>query len=312
MGRDWWLGRDVVSILDFPRDRLEELFDLAGEMKAYLARGRVPRLLEGRIVGLAFFEPSTRTRLSFESAAKRLGAGTLGFYGPEGTSLEKGERFSDTIRMLDAYSDLIVVRSRYEGSALYASEVAEHPVVNGGDGRQHHPTQAMLDLYTVRELFGSIDGLTYAVVGDLRYGRAAASFLLALTHYKPRMVYLVAPETLRPREEVLMVLEDRGVRYSYASLEEALAEAEVVYVTRIQRERFPDPAEYERVRGSYRITRGLLERYARREARILHPLPRVDEIDPDVDDTRWQAYFTQARNGVPVRMALLALILGGA
>ena len=312
MGRDWWLGRDVVSILDFPRDRLEELFDLAGEMKERLSRGRVPRILEGRIVGLAFFEPSTRTRLSFESAAKRLGAETLGFYGPEGTSLEKGERFSDTIRMLDAYSDLIVVRSRYEGSALYASEVAEHPVVNGGDGRQHHPTQAMLDLYTVRELFGSIDGLTYAVVGDLRYGRAAASFLLALTHYKPRMVYLVAPETLRPREEVLMVLEDMGVRYSYASLEEALAEAEVVYVTRIQRERFPDPAEYERVRGSYRITRGLLEKYARRDTRILHPLPRVDEIDPDVDDTRWQAYFTQARNGVPVRMALLALILGGA
>ena len=307
----WWHGRDVVSILDFPRDRLEELFDLASEYKRRLAEGRVERILEGKIVALAFFEPSTRTRLSFETAAKRLGADTIGFASGEGTSLEKGENLADTIRMLDAYADAIVIRSRYEGSALYAAEIAESPVINGGDGKQHHPTQAMLDLFTVRELFGTIDGLNYAVVGDLRYGRAASSFLLALTHYKPKSVMLVSPPQLRPREEVLLRLKDRGLRIGETTLEEALAEADVVYVTRIQRERFPDPAEYEKVRGSYRITRRLLERYAKREAKVLHPLPRVDEIAYDVDDTPWQAYFTQARNGVPVRMALLALILGG-
>ncbi len=307
----WWLGRDVISILDFPRERLEELFEEADRMRGFLSSGRVPRLLEGRVIALAFFEPSTRTRLSFEAAAKRLGAETIGFASGEGTSLEKGETLADTIRMLDGYADAIVVRSRYEGSALYAAEVAEAPVINAGDGKQHHPTQAMLDLYTVRSLFGRLDGLVYAVVGDLRYGRAASSFLLALTHYRPEKVILVSPPQLRAREEVLMRLQERGIRFHEARLEEALSEADVVYVTRIQRERFPDPGEYEKVKGSYRITRSLLERYAKRTARVLHPLPRVDEIAPDVDDTPWQAYFIQARNGVPVRMALLNLILGG-
>ena len=307
----WWKGRDVVSILDFPRERLEELFELAARYKRGLKSGRVERVLEGRIIGLAFFEPSTRTRLSFESAAKRLGADTIGFASGEGTSLEKGENLADTLRMLEAYSDLVVVRSKYEGAALYASEILGVPVVNGGDGKQHHPTQAMLDLYTVTELFGSPDGLVYAVVGDLRYGRAASSFLLGLTRFRPEKVVLVSPPQLRARPEVLMKLEESGIRYHEASLEEALGEADVVYVTRIQRERFPDPAEYEKVRGSYRVTRRLLEAHAKPGAKVMHPLPRVDEIAHDVDETRWQAYFTQAANGVPVRMALLHLILLG-
>ncbi|ABM79985.1 aspartate carbamoyltransferase [Hyperthermus butylicus] len=306
-----WKGRDVISILDFDRDSLEQLFEVADKFSSLLReRGRIP-LLEGYIVALAFFEPSTRTRLSFETAAKRLGADTIGFTSEEAISIAKGETLADTIRMLDSYADMIVLRHRYEGAALYAAEIAEHPVINAGDGKQHHPTQAMLDLYTVRKLFGTIDGLTYGVLGDLRYGRAASSFILALTIYRPRMIYLISPPLLRVRPEVRMVLDERGMRYrEVESLEEVLGELDVLYVTRIQRERFPDQREYEKVRGSYRVTLELLEQHARRELRILHPLPRVDEIAPEVDGTPYAAYFEQARNGVPVRMALLALIAG--
>ncbi len=243
MGR--WPGRDVVSILDFSREDLEELFERADAMRRLLGERRVPRLLEGWVVALAFFEPSTRTRLSFDTAAKRLGAETIGFSGEEGTSVAKGETLADTVRMLDGYADIIVIRHRYEGAALFAAEVAEHPVVNAGDGKQHHPTQAMLDLYTVRSLFGTVDGLTYTVLGDLRYGRAASSFILGLTRFRPRMVYLVSPPLLRVREEVREVLRASGLRFEEReSLEEVLPETDVLYVTRIQRERFPDPREY--------------------------------------------------------------------
>jgi len=306
-----WLGRDVVSILDFTRGELLDLFDAASMLEEALGRGEALRLLEGHIVALAFFEPSTRTRLSFEAAAKRLGAETIGFAAAEATSIVKGENLADTIRMLDAYSDLIVMRHRYEGAALYASEVAEKPVINAGDGRQHHPTQAMLDLYTVTKLYGSVDGLVYGVLGDLRYGRAATSFLLGLTRFRPRRVYLIAPPLLRPRDEVYSVLRGSGLPVvEAASLEEVLPELDVLYVTRIQRERFPDPREYEKVRGSYRVTLDILERHAKPELRVLHPLPRVDEIDHRVDGTRYQAYFLQARLGVPLRAALLAKLLG--
>ncbi len=306
-----WLSRDVVSILDFSRSELEYLFDAATWMKRRLREGSVPRLLGGKVIALAFFEPSTRTRLSFETAAKRLGAETIGFTGEEAISVAKGENLADTIRMLDGYADAIVIRHRYEGAALYAAEVAEHPVINAGDGKQHHPTQAMLDLFTVKELFGAIDGLVYGVLGDLRYGRAASSFILALTLFKPRRVYLVSPPLLRARDEVLEKLREAGISYEETeSLEEVLGELDVLYVTRIQRERFPDPSEYEKVKGSYRVTRRLLEERAKPELKVMHPLPRVDEISFDVDDTRYAAYFLQARNGVPVRMALLALIFG--
>ena len=311
MSRGSWEGRDVISILDFTREELEELFDVAARMKEMLLRGRAPRLLEGRVVALAFFEPSTRTRLSFETAAKRLGAETIGFAGEEATSLAKGENLADTIRMLDGYADAIVIRHRYEGSALYAAEVAEKPVINAGDGRQHHPTQAMLDLYTVKELFGTIDSLVYGVLGDLRFGRAASSFILALTLYRPRKLYLISPPLLRARPEVRARLDEAGIDYGEVSkLDDVLGELDVLYVTRIQRERFPDPREYEKVRGSYRVTRELLEKGAKPELRVLHPLPRVDEIAANVDSSRYAAYFLQARNGVPVRMALLSLILG--
>lgn len=214
--------------------------------------------------------------------------------------------------MLDSYADAIVIRHRYEGAALYAAEVAEKPVINGGDGRQHHPTQAMLDLYTVYRLFGSVDGLTYGVLGDLRYGRAASSFILGLTLFKPRHIYLVSPPQLRARREVLEVLEELGIPYTEVEkLQDVLGELDVLYVTRIQKERIPDPREYESLKGSYRVTLDLLESSAKETLKVLHPLPRVDEIDFSVDNSKYQAYFLQARLGVKVRMALLSLVMGG-
>jgi len=304
-------GRDVISILDFTRDELEVLFDAADKMDKFMHRGYVPKLLTDQVVSLAFFEPSTRTRLSFELAAKRLGAVTIGFAAEESTSVAKGESFADTIRMLDAYSDIIIVRHRYEGAALFASEIAESPVINAGDGRQHHPTQAMVDLYTVLRLFGTIDGLTYGVLGDLRYSRAASSFILGLTRFKPSKVYLIAPPLLKPRPEVKMVLDRMGTPYEEVdSLRDVIHELDVLYVVRIQKERFPDPEEYERVKGSYKVTLKLVEERGKDSLKILHPLPKVDEVDPALDNSKYAAYYEEARLAIPLRMALLALISG--
>ena len=280
-------GRDVISILDFTREDLEELFERADY---FLEHRRSYRLLEDYVVALAFFEPSTRTRLSFETAAKLLGAKVIGFTSEEGISIAKGESLADTIRMLDAYADIIVIRHRYEGAALFAAEIAESPVINAGDGKQHHPTQAMLDLYTIRKLYGSIDGLVYGVVGDLRYGRAASSFIYGLTLFKPKKVYLISPPLLRARPEVLEVLKERGIPFEEVTkVDEVVEEVDVLYVTRIQKERFPDPLEYERVKGSYRITIELLKR-GKEHLRVLHPLPKVDEIEPAVDTSKSVSY----------------------
>ena len=302
-------GRDVISILDFSREDLERVFSLADEIR------RDPKAfseeLKGYVMATAFFEPSTRTRLSFQTAMLRLGGSYIDLGELERSSVAKGENFADTIRMLDSYADVIVVRHRLEGAARYAAEIAEKPVINAGDGRKNHPTQAMLDFYTVRTVKGRVDGLTYGVLGDLRFGRAAASFILGLTLFNPRKVYLISPELLRARPEVLNVLRERGVGFEEtSSLEEVIPKLDVLYVTRVQKERFPDPAEYERVRGSYVVNAATL-RNAKEDLIILHPLPRVDELGFDVDATRHAKYFEQAALGVPVRMALLKLILKG-
>ncbi|MDK2372836.1 MAG: aspartate carbamoyltransferase [Candidatus Korarchaeota archaeon] len=287
-------GKDVLSILDFTRNDLERLFRIASSK----FEGDE---LKGKVVALAFFEPSTRTRLSFETATLRLGGGYIGFDAIQGTSIAKGETFSDTIRMLDAYADVIVVRHGLEGAAKLAAELAKAPVINAGDGSKRHPTQAMIDLYTVWREKKGIDNLVYGVLGDLRYGRASSSFLRALNLYSPKKVYLIAPKSLRPKEELLDTLK---IPWEFSNLEEVLPELDVLYVTRIQKERFPDPAEYERVKGSYRIDAALLKN-AKEDMIILHPLPRVDEIALDVDSTPHALYFKQAAYGVPIRMALL-------
>ncbi|MCL7387846.1 MAG: aspartate carbamoyltransferase [Thaumarchaeota archaeon] len=302
-----WKFRDVISILDFTRDDLEHLFSVTDRIiERPLDIGKP---LDGKIVATAFIEPSTRTRLSFETAAKRLGAEVINLE-PHLSSMAKGESLTDTMRMLDDYANLIVIRSPYEGSAKHAADVCENPVINGGDGTQHHPTQAMIDLYTIRRLKGRIDGLEVGVVGDLKYGRAAASFIYGLTKFNVKKIWLVSPEPLSPRPELMDRLKRMNVEIvKTENLESAVENVDILYVTRIQKERFPDPAEYEKLRGSYVITRKLLSR-AREDLKVLHPLPRVDELSNDVDDTPHQAYFIQAKLGVPVRMALIGLVLG--
>ncbi len=301
-------GRDVISILDFTRSELEKIFREAHKMER--ARKLERPLLRGRVLATAFFEPSTRTRLSFETAMHRLGGSVIGFSESEGTSLAKGENLADTVRMLDAYADVVVIRHRIEGAAKLAAEVADVPVINGGDGSKHHPTQAMVDLYTIWRELGRIDGLHIALTGDLRYGRAASSLMYALTKFRPKKVSLISPASLKPRKEIMDFLRRTKLRFSDGGdLKEIIDDLDVLYVTRIQKERFPDPAEYEKVKGSYRVDPELLSD-AKKSLIIMHPLPKVDEIDLQVDEMPFARYFQQAAYAVPVRMALLALLLG--
>jgi aspartate carbamoyltransferase catalytic subunit len=305
---DAWSGKDVLSILDFSRSDLDLLFETTDQF----SRGPeyVPKSLAERIVATAFFEPSTRTRLSFTTAVLKLGGKVIDL-SPDFSSVLKGESLPDTVRMLESYSDMIVMRHPSEGAALLASEVSHVPIINGGDGSQHHPTQAMLDLYTITKLKGGVDGLRYAVVGDIRYSRTAASFLYGLAKYRPGPVYLVSPEGLRARGEVKATLESLGLKTEErGDLEPVLDKVDVIYMNRIQKERFPDPNEYEKVKGSYRITKNMLANA--KDAIVMHPLPRINELAYDVDGLPNAAYMKQAGFGVPVRMALLHLVMGGA
>jgi len=300
-------GRDVISVLDFSKEEIEYLFKLTDH---YLSNG-YKEVLRSKVMAVAFFEPSTRTRLSFEAAMKRLGGSVIGFSSEEGTSVAKGEKFVDTIRMLDSYADVIVIRHRYEGSARLAAEVAEHPVINAGDGRNEHPTQALLDLYTIYRLRGDVSNLVIGLIGDLKYARVVNSFLYILTIFKPKKIYLISHPLLRLREDVRRFVESRNVSVEEVfDINEVLSELDVLYVTRIQKERFPDPLEYEKVRNTYRIT-AEISRRCKDDLIILHPLPRVDELDRSLDSTKHAAYFKQASFGVPLRAALLTLILGG-
>jgi aspartate carbamoyltransferase catalytic subunit len=300
-------GRDVISVLDFSKEDIEYLFKLTDH---YLSNG-YKEVLRGKVMAVAFFEPSTRTRLSFEAAMSRLGGSVIGFSSEEGTSVAKGEKFVDTIRMLDSYADVIVVRHRYEGSAKLAAEVAEHPVINAGDGRNEHPTQALLDLYTIYRFRGDVSSLVIGLIGDLKYARVVNSFLYILTIFKPKKVYLISHPLLRLREDVKRFIESRNVKVEEVfDINEVVSELDVLYVTRIQKERFPDPLEYEKVKNAYRVTAEITKR-CKDDLIILHPLPRVDELDRSLDNTKHAVYFKQASFGVPLRAALLTLILGG-
>ncbi len=302
-------GRDVISILDFTREELEYLFKVADDIRANPVK--YSEELRGYILATAFFEPSTRTRLSFQSAVLRLGGLYIDLGETSRSSIAKGENIADTIRMLDAYADVIVVRHKVEGTAKFAAEIAESPVINAGDGKKHHPTQAMIDLYSIRTFKGRIDGLSVAAMGDLKYGRAATSLILGLTLFRPRNICLVSPPELQIRPEVRDYLENMKVNFVETSkLEDCISELDVLYVTRIQKERFPDPSEYEKVRGSYRISLETLKD-AKSDLIILHPLPKVGEIDLEVDKTPHAKYFEQAALGIPIRMALLKLIIRG-
>jgi aspartate carbamoyltransferase catalytic subunit len=299
-------GRDVISIKDFSRNDLQYLFKKANQIEKMPAQKRTS-LLGDKILGYLFFEPSTRTRLSFEAAMLWLGGRSLGFAEPRVSSMEKGESLADTIRTVDNYVDLIVLRHSNDGAARYAAEIASKPLINGGSGTEEHPTQAMLDLYTIIKEKGSIDGLKIGLLGDLKYGRTVYSLLYGLSLFDVE-VKLISHPMLSVRREIFFDMEKKIKMSEYADFEEILPTLDVLYITRIQKERFPDPAEYERVRSSFVLNKKILQK-AKSDLVILHPLPRVDEISPEVDSTPFAKYFKQVLNGKILRAALLSSIL---
>jgi len=296
--------QDLISILDLAKEEVLEIF----EKTDALLRGKIRLRLDGKIVSLAFFEPSTRTALSFESAALSMGGRVLGFTSEESISVAKGENLADTVRMLDNYSDCIVIRHKFDGAAKFASEIAQKPVINAGDGKHEHPTQTLIDLYTIKRIFGTPEGLTFGLLGDLRYARTVNSLVRGLKFFRPKKVYLISPPQLRLREEIRNELD-------YPTEErvdprDVIGDIDVLYVTRIQKERFPDESEYERVKESYRVDVRLVEEM-RKDSVILHPLPRVTEIDRRIDSYPQAKYFLQASLAVPLRSVLLHEVVGG-
>ncbi len=303
-------GRDLIAIRDLSSDEILDLLARAREMIPCAEGTRVQEPLNGRIVAMGFFEPSTRTRLSFESAVLRLGGRCITIADAMASSMRKGESLSDTVRMLTGYADAIVLRHPNEGAAQLAARVSDKPVINAGDGAGQHPTQTLLDLATIHERFGTLTGLRVVLLGDLRYGRTVHSLAYALAQFGAEIV-LTSPPELRLPEELRSELERSGAKVQMeGDIRKAVREADVLYVTRIQKERFGDEGEYRKVAGSYRVDLPLLEG-AKERLTILHPLPRAGEIAPEIDRTPYAAYFRQAFLGVPVRMALLDAILGG-
>ena len=302
--------KDIVSIRDLDRKQIEEILKVSEKMVPFAMGEKRTKVLEGRILGNLFFEASTRTRLSFESAAHRLGIDVIDVSEMSMTSISKGETLADTIRMVDVYCDLIVLRHPHEGAARLAAKFSENPVINAGDGAGSHPTQTLLDLFTIIRSKKKIDGLNIVLVGDLKYGRTVHSLIDALTMFGANLTF-VAPETLQMPEDNIKHIKEKGAKpHMTDKLEDVIPYADVLYVTRIQKERFPDPSEYNKVAGTYRIDNEML-REAKKDLIVMHPLPRIDEIAPEVDATPHAKYFEQAFNGIPVRMALLYMILGG-
>ncbi len=299
-------GRDIISIKDLNEKDMKRIFEIANEMIPIAMGEEKSEILRGYILANLFFEPSTRTRLSFESAMHRLGGSILGFVNPSATSLSKGETLADTIRMVDSYSDVIVIRHPYEGSARLAAEFAKNPVINAGDGAGQHPTQTLLDIFTIFREFGDLKGLKIALIGDLKYGRTVHSLAYALSNSGVD-IYLVSPPSLRMPKHIIREMKKKPEEYE--KIDDVINLMDVFYVTRIQKERFPDPQEYLKVAGIYSIEKKDVEKM-KKSAIIMHPLPRVDEIKPDVDYTPHARYFQQAFYGVPVRMSLLSLVLG--
>jgi aspartate carbamoyltransferase catalytic subunit len=300
-------GRDIISIEDFSREEINYILNRGRAMEPFAAKSS--DMLKGKILATLFFEPSTRTRLSFEAAMLKLGGSTIGFAEAEIASVRKGENLADTIRTVENYADIIALRHPLEGAAKLAAEFSKVPILNAGSGAEEHPTQALMDLYTMQKEKGKIDGLKIALIGDLRYGRTVHSLAYALSLYNIEL-YLISPESLRMRREVIRAIKNKISITEDTNLEKIIPQIDVLYVTRIQKERFPDPAEYAKVKGVYRIDLETLKN-AKKDMIILHPLPRVGEIANEVDSQPQARYFQQVWNGIVVRMALLALVLGG-
>ncbi len=298
-------SKSLVSINDLSRDEMLRVLDLAEEFE----RNPSQPILQGEVVATLFFEPSTRTRLSFESAVNRLSGRVIGFSEASSSSVSKGESLKDTILTVANYSDLIVMRHPVEGSARYASEVSPVPIINAGDGANQHPTQTLLDLYSIRKTQGTLNDLKIVMVGDLKYGRTVHSLLMAISQFNASFVFIAPPELQMPQEYKLF-LKESGLKFEeHTDLADNIVDADIVYMTRVQRERFSDPMEYEKVKNVYVLRNHMLAN-TKPNMKVMHPLPRVNEISIDVDDSSKAYYFTQALNGVYTRMAIMSLILG--
>lgn len=298
-------NKSLVSITDYSKDDYLKILDIAAEFEKKPSQ----HLLDGKIVATLFFEPSTRTRLSFESAINRLGGRVIGFSDANSSSVTKGETLKDTIKMVTGYVDLIVMRHPLEGAARYASEVASVPVINAGDGANQHPTQTLLDLYSIKKTQNTLENLNIFMIGDLKYGRTVHSLLMAMSNYNPTF-FFISPDELKMPNEYKLFLEQHNIKYyEYRDFMPIIAEADIVYMTRVQKERFSDPIEYEKTKNAYVLNNSMLEN-TRENMKILHPLPRVNEISLDVDENPKAYYFTQAQNGVFVRQAIITSILG--
>ncbi|MDR1666727.1 MAG: aspartate carbamoyltransferase [Bacteroidales bacterium] len=297
-------NRSLVSISDYTKDEYLDILRIAARCECNPNQN----ILSGKIVGTLFFEPSTRTRLSFETAVQRLGGRVIGFADAGSSSVTKGETLKDTIKMVSNYVDLIIMRHPLEGSARYASEIASVPVVNAGDGANQHPSQTLLDLYSIQKTQGTLENLNIFMIGDLKYGRTVHSLLMALSYFNPTF-WFISSDALQIPVEYKMYLRSRGIQFfEYPEFTDILYEADIVYMTRVQKERFSDPIEYEKNKNAYLLNNAMLEN-TKPNLRVLHPLPRVNEIDTDVDDSPKAYYFTQALNGMYVRQAIIAKAL---
>jgi aspartate carbamoyltransferase catalytic subunit len=308
-----WYGKDIISVKQFKREDLEYIFGVAHEMRGMVERVGTFDLLKGKILANLFYEPSTRTSSSFTAAMERLGGSVIPINEVKYSSVSKGESLPDTIRTLECYADVIVLRHPETGSAAIAAKAARKPVINAGDGVGEHPTQALLDTFTIFEELsgGSVDGMTVTMLGDLKYGRTVHSLARLLSLFKVNINY-VSPDILRMPKDVMDEVGEKGIpQAEFRSLQDALPETDVLYVTRVQKERFEDPAEYEKVKGAYVIDPEIMKA-AKQEMIVMHPLPRVGEISVDFDDDPRAAYFRQMEYGLYVRMALLAMVLGKA
>ncbi len=306
-----WYGKDIISVKQFSRADLEYIFGVAHEMRVMVERVGTFDLLKGKILASLFYEPSTRTSSSFIAAMERLGGNVININEVRFSSVAKGESLPDTIRTLECYADVIVIRHPELGSAAKAAEAARKPVINAGDGVGEHPTQALLDAFTIREELGRMDDLTVTMLGDLKYGRTVHSLSRLLSLYNARFHY-VSPEILRMPPEIIAELEAKGMRQTeHRTLDEPLPETDVLYVTRVQRERFESEEVYNSVKGAYVLNKSVMAG-AKSKMIVMHPLPRVTEISPDFDDDPRAAYFRQMEYGLYVRMALLAMVLGKA
>lgn len=298
-------NKSLVSINDFNKEEILRIIELAADFEA---NPNQP-LLRDKVIASLFFEPSTRTRLSFETAINRLGGRVIGFSDANATSTTKGETLKDTIIMVSNYADLIVMRHPLEGAARYASEQSRVPIINAGDGANQHPTQTLLDMFSINKTQGTLQNLKIAMVGDLKYGRTVHSLLMAMSYFNPTF-YFVAPEELKMPAEYKSFLDEKGINYEeHTDMAQIIKEVDILYMTRVQRERFADLMEYEKVKNTYVLNNTMLEG-TKDNLRILHPLPRVNEISTDVDSNPKAYYFQQAENGVYTRMAIIASILG--